>query len=135
MRSLQAVLVVAVLLLAASLPAALGQGSTSPSMQPPVSAAPTDPPQRPRLPGHGQPPPDDPMRESLERQAAKKWNKERHDALKRDSDKLFQLSTELKQQVDKANENILSLDVVKKAEEIEKLAHSVREKMKANNYY
>jgi hypothetical protein len=38
----------------------------------------------------------------------------------------------LKQYVDKSNENTLSLDVVRKAEEIEKLAHSVKEKMKAN---
>ena len=35
-------------------------------------------------------------------------------------------------EVDKSNENTLSLDVLKKAEEIEKLAHSVKEKMKAN---
>jgi hypothetical protein len=34
--------------------------------------------------------------------------------------------------VDKSSENTLSMDVVKKAEEIEKLAHSVKEKMKAN---
>jgi len=32
--------------------------------------------------------------------------------------------------VDKANENTLSVDVIRKAEEIEKLAHSVKEKMK-----
>jgi hypothetical protein len=38
----------------------------------------------------------------------------------------------LKQYVDKSNENTLSLDVVKKAEEIEKLARSVKDKMKAN---
>jgi len=32
--------------------------------------------------------------------------------------------------VDKTNENTLSVEVIKKAEEIEKLAHSVKEKMK-----
>jgi hypothetical protein len=32
--------------------------------------------------------------------------------------------------VDKSNENLLSLEVVRKAEEIEKLAHRVKEKMK-----
>jgi hypothetical protein len=42
------------------------------------------------------------------------------------------MATELKDYVDKTNENVLSLEVVKKAEEIEKLAHSVKEKMKAN---
>ena len=32
----------------------------------------------------------------------------------------------------KTNENMLSMDVVKKADEIEKLAHSVKDKMKGN---
>jgi hypothetical protein len=36
----------------------------------------------------------------------------------------------LKEYVDKSNENILSMDVIKKADEIEKFAHSVKEKMK-----
>jgi hypothetical protein len=35
--------------------------------------------------------------------------------------------------VDKSNENVLSLEVVKKADEIEKLAHSVKDKMKGPN--
>jgi hypothetical protein len=34
--------------------------------------------------------------------------------------------------VDKSSEDTLSLEVVKKAEEIEKLARSVKEKMKGN---
>ena len=61
---------------------------------------------------------------------AKKLNEERQQALKRDTERLLQLSTELKDYVEKSNENMLSLDVVKKAEQIEKLAHSVKEKMK-----
>jgi hypothetical protein len=36
----------------------------------------------------------------------------------------------LKDYVDKSSENLLSVDVVKKAEDIEKLAHNVKEKMK-----
>lgn len=63
----------------------------------------------------------------------KKANEQRHADLKRETDKLLQLSTELKQYVDKSNENILSVDVVKKAEEIEKLAHSVKVKMRGEN--
>ena len=47
-----------------------------------------------------------------------------------DTDKLFQLATELKAAVDKTNENLLSLEVVRKADEVEKLAKKVREKMK-----
>ena len=45
-------------------------------------------------------------------------------------DKLLALATELKTDVDKTNQNILSMDVIKKADEIEKLAHSVKERMK-----
>lgn len=83
------------------------------------------------------PPPQTPNAEDeakikMERDMAKKANEERHAALKRDTDKLLQLSTELKQYVDKSNQNLLSMEVVKKAEEIEKLAHSVKEKMKGN---
>jgi IS30 family transposase len=61
---------------------------------------------------------------------AKKANQQRQAELKRDTDKLLKLATELKQYVDKTNENTLSLEVLKKAEEIEKLAHSVKDKMK-----
>ena len=61
---------------------------------------------------------------------AKKANQARQADLKRDTEKLLKLATELKEYVDKTNESTLSLDVVKKAEEIEKLAHSVKDKMK-----
>jgi len=64
---------------------------------------------------------------------AKKANLDRHAALKNDTDKLVKLAGELKDYVDKSNENVLSLDVLKKAEEIEKLAHNVKEKMKGPN--
>jgi hypothetical protein len=55
---------------------------------------------------------------------------ERQKRLVADTDKLLALATDLKQQVDKTNRNILSVDVIKKADEIEKLAHSVKERMK-----
>ena len=61
---------------------------------------------------------------------AKKLNLKRQQDLKKDTDKLLELATQLKQYVDKTNENTLSLEVIRKAEEIEKLAHSVKEKMK-----
>lgn len=64
---------------------------------------------------------------------AKKANQERQALLKTDTDKLLKLSQELKDYVDKSNENVLSVDVLKKAEEIEKLAHSVKDKMKGSN--
>jgi len=64
---------------------------------------------------------------------AKKANLERQAQLKSDTVKLLRLSQELKDYVDKSNENVLSLDVLKKAEEIEKLARSVKDKMKGPN--
>jgi hypothetical protein len=64
------------------------------------------------------------------RDMAKKRNLQRQQDLKNDTDKLLQLATELKQYVDKTNENTLSIEVIKKTEAIEKLAHSIREKMK-----
>jgi len=64
---------------------------------------------------------------------AKKANLERQAALKADTEKLLKLATELKQSVDKTSASVLSVEVVKKAEEIEKLAHSVKDKMKGPN--
>jgi predicted nucleic acid-binding Zn-ribbon protein len=84
------------------------------------------------MPQGQQPEPEDPAKAKLERELARKANQERQAALKRDTDKLLKLATELKDYVDKTNQSVLSLEVVKKAEEIEKLAHSVKEKMKAN---
>jgi hypothetical protein len=64
---------------------------------------------------------------------AKKANLERQAQIKNDTEKLLKLSQELKDYVDKSNENMLSLSVLKKAEEIEKLARSVKDKMKGPN--
>jgi len=75
---------------------------------------------------------DNEQRAKLEKDLAKKTNRDRQAQLQRDTDNLLKLANELKQSVDKSNENTLSLEVVKKAEEIERLAHSVKEKMKAN---
>ena len=63
----------------------------------------------------------------------KKLNLRRQENIKKDTEKLLELATELKQYVDKTNENMLSMDVIKKADEIEKLAKSVKEKMKGSN--
>ena len=72
----------------------------------------------------------DPTEKQMERDREKQRNKERQAAIKRDADKLLALATELKDYVDKSNEHVLSIDVVRKADEIEKLAHRVKEKMK-----
>ena len=67
----------------------------------------------------------------MEKEQEKKRNEQRQESLKKDTDKLLVLATELKQYVDKSNEHLLSLDVIKKAEEIEKLSKQVQKKMRA----
>ncbi len=47
-----------------------------------------------------------------------------------DSQKLYQLAQELKAEVAKSDKNTLSIAVTKKAEEIEKLAKSLKERMR-----
>lgn len=69
----------------------------------------------------------------MKKEMEKKANQQRQADLKRDTERLLKLSTELKEYVDKSNENILSVDVIKKADEIEKLAHSVKAKMRGEN--
>jgi hypothetical protein len=115
----------AVLVLSLTLISTMAQGQSS-----------TDPQEFPTKhpPVNGQvAPPEDENVAKQRKEMEKKANLERQAELKRDTDKLFQLSTELKQYVDKTNENVLSLDVLKKADEIEKLAHSVKVKMRGNN--
>jgi hypothetical protein len=54
------------------------------------------------------------------------------DQIAADSAKLFQLANELKAEMDKSTKDTLSLSVMKKAEEVEKLAHKVRDEMRAS---
>ena len=56
----------------------------------------------------------------------------RHKEMSADTEKLLALANELKAAMDKTDKDTLSLDVVKKAEQIEKLAKSVKQKMKAS---
>lgn len=97
------------------------QSPSQPAPLPPVIREPqTEEPNPPNMP-------------DAAKEMQKKQNEQRQADLKRDTDRLLKLSTELKDYVDKSNENILSLDVIKKADEIEKLAHSVKTKMKGDN--
>jgi len=87
------------------------------------------------VPGQNQthiPPQPPPIPDEIRKDMAKRANEERQAQLRRDTEHLFKLASELKQYVDKTNENTLSVDVLKKADEIEKLARSVKEKMKGN---
>jgi hypothetical protein len=54
----------------------------------------------------------------------------RQEQLRADTEKLYQLTQELKAEVAKSNKDTLSISVIKKAEEVEKLARSLKERMK-----
>ena len=73
-----------------------------------------------------------PTPDQIQKEMEKKANLQRQADLKRDADTLLKLSTELKAYVDKTNENVMSVEVIRKAEEIEKLAHSVKTKMRGD---
>ena len=49
-----------------------------------------------------------------------------------DTARLLTLANELKAELDKSSKDTLSLSVIKKAEQVEKLAHKVRDEMKAS---
>jgi predicted Rossmann fold nucleotide-binding protein DprA/Smf involved in DNA uptake len=68
------------------------------------------------------------MQQKLEKMRQKK----RYEDMKRDSQKLLELATELNQYVDKTGENVLSMEVVRKAEQMEKLARRVKENMRGD---
>ena len=72
----------------------------------------------------------DPAQKEMQDRMTREANKKRQQDIRDDTAKLFQLATELKAAVDKTDENLLSLEVVRKADEVEKLARKVKEKMK-----
>jgi hypothetical protein len=57
-------------------------------------------------------------------------NADRQKQLVQDTDRLLALAKELKDEVGKSNADTLSIDVVKKASEIEKLAKNVKDRMR-----
>ncbi|HEY1993525.1 MAG TPA: hypothetical protein VGG81_03905 [Edaphobacter sp.] len=79
---------------------------------------------------NGNPAEPDPIDPHRAEQQEKLRNNDRQKRLVADTDKLLSLATDLKAQVDKSTKDTLSVDVIKKADEIEKLAHSVKERMK-----
>jgi len=102
-----------------------------------ISAAQTQQPQMPPIQPapsvFGEPPnSNDPMERQRQDKMEKARNVDRQKHLVQDTDKLLALAKELKEEVDKSNEDTLSLNVVKKATEIEKLAKSVKDRMRSN---
>lgn len=94
------------------LPSRAQRGRPLGTIPPPISAEP-----EPTIP---------PLEQTLRR----KMVKASYARLQKDTEQLVKLTSELKAEVDKANEDTLSLGVIKKAEEIEKLAEKIRNRMK-----
>ena len=57
-------------------------------------------------------------------------NQQRQVEIRRDTEKMAELTQELKDYLAKNEQGMMSVDAIKKAEQIEKLAHSVKSKMK-----
>src|SRR5262249_15449192 len=72
----------------------------------------------------------DAAQKELEDGMSKAANKKLQQDIRVNPDKLSQLATKLKAEVNKTDENVLSLEVVRKADEGEKLAKKVKEKIK-----
>ena len=60
-----------------------------------------------------------------------KRNIERQRKMVEDADKLVAMANALKTSVDKTTKDVLSIDVLKQADEVERLARSVKDKMRA----
>jgi nitric oxide reductase activation protein len=89
-------------------------------------------PQPSGIPGIMEPDGPGPLNPRMEEQQAKMRNMDRQKQIVADTQKLLDLATQLKTDVDKSNKDTLSLDVIRKADEIEKLAKQVKEKMKGS---
>ena len=68
--------------------------------------------------------------DEIQRKQAMAANLQRQAEMKRDGEKLVQLTQELNDYLQNKGEGVMSVDALKKAEQIEKLAHSVKSKMK-----
>ena len=76
--------------------------------------------------------PKDPSQERAEREMEKARQKQRWQEIKRRSEQLLETATELKQYVDKSGESVMSVEVIKKAQQMEKLSKDLQRMMKGD---
>ena len=113
----------AIVLAVFSVPAVIGSAQTQ---------AQTPPPQE-RIPGMPANSPEDPQLHHMTEQMAIKRNAQRQQQIVDDTAHLLQLAQQLNDDVSKTNKDTLSLDVVKDADQIEKLAKSIKDRMREAN--
>jgi hypothetical protein len=108
-------------------PSPVAAQQQQPGSMPPLS----QPTSAPHVPGMGTADSaPDPMRGAMREQMLRQANEQRHKKMLDDANKMVQLSNELKADVEKTQKDELSVEVLKKAAEVEKLAHDVQQRMK-----
>jgi hypothetical protein len=68
--------------------------------------------------------------DEIQRRQTVAANLQRQVEIRRDAEKMAALMQELRDYLAKSDQGVMSVDAIKKAEEIEKLAHGVKSKMK-----
>lgn len=68
--------------------------------------------------------------DETQRQRLTAVNLQRQIEILRDTEKMLELTTELKDYLENADRGVMSVAAIKKAEQIEKLAHGVKSKLK-----
>ncbi len=68
--------------------------------------------------------------DDVQKKQQEAMNQQREAEIKRDTEKMLQLTQELNDYLQKGDKNVVSVDAIKKAEQIEKLARGVKSKMK-----
>lgn len=76
------------------------------------------------------PEPDDPYAGRMKREQAIAQQDDRRKKMVLDADRLLQLATDLKIEVDKSTRNETSVSAYNKADQIERLAHDVKQRLK-----
>jgi hypothetical protein len=117
MRARAAVVLLSALLMIVSVPAQDARAADGPVMVAAAQGHPRD------LPAPSQ------AEIEMQKRMIAQRNQERFAKIKKDSDQLLELATQLKKSVDQASDQTLSVDVIRNAEKIEKLAKQVRQKM------
>jgi hypothetical protein len=100
-----------------------GQSTANPAGTPPnAQSAPPDPSHQAATPA-----------KQTKQEKANAADNERKKQIADESSQLLSMALALKAEVDKTNKDTLSINVIRKADEIEKLAHTVKEKMKQSS--
>ena len=128
MKTLRTTIMATLVLGAATGMASAQLGATPPIQNVPLGSGRNTGMTLPSADGRDIPGPDSMPR--MEEQQARSRNSERQKRLVADTNRLLALIADLKRQIEQAGKDGQQVDVTKKAEEIEKLAKSVKDRMK-----